>query len=80
MQVLNRYHIAERLGTKYKSAVADSCKANEQIEDMEATLSGQGAPLTVWKAQEAEFLQDVIAPDARRRVLKSPYAAQEDKG
>ncbi len=72
---------ADSLAKKYRKAILTLEQNNEQLQGLEERLaSNPNVPLSQWKAQEEQFLQDVISKDVDRKGTKSPYAAESDKG
>lgn len=50
------------------------------LSGLEATLLANGKPIDDWKKEEAEFIRDVMSPDARSKIIKSPYEPRIGKG
>ncbi|KAI0071051.1 hypothetical protein K474DRAFT_1736809 [Panus rudis PR-1116 ss-1] len=67
------FRIAGSLAGKLKKAISALAEKEEELRECEQTLVLNGRPLDEWKRQEAEFLHNILQPNARELVPKSPY-------
>ncbi|KAK7677491.1 hypothetical protein QCA50_019497 [Cerrena zonata] len=73
------FRLATLLVKRYRNARERYTANISHLSDLEATLTANGKPIEEWKKEEADFVRDVMSPDAKSKVIKSPYEPRVGK-